>query len=173
MANHLNDIGKDHPERVIDYIEQWSTEAGEHFSWVVKHALRNHLKQGHSRAMRLLGFHPPEVKLRNFCVARDEIVLGQCLDFRFEIENKEGYSQSLMIDYVLYRPNAKGVQISKVFKLATIELPAQTTKEFKKMHRIKQLSTRTYYFGTYEVGLQLNGLELSRRTFILMDDLSQ
>lgn len=55
VANHLNDISKDHPARVLDTATRWvhSSTRGD---FVVRHGLRTLIKQGHPAALAILGF---------------------------------------------------------------------------------------------------------------------
>jgi 3-methyladenine DNA glycosylase AlkC len=54
VANHLNDITKDHPDWVLDRIEGWSLD-NRHTAWIAKHALRSLIKQGNQRALAIIG----------------------------------------------------------------------------------------------------------------------
>jgi len=42
VANHLNDIAKDHPELVIEVCKQWYKNANNELKWLIKHATRSH-----------------------------------------------------------------------------------------------------------------------------------
>ena len=44
VANHLNDITKDHPELVLQRLEGWDLER-EHLGWIAKHACRTLIKR--------------------------------------------------------------------------------------------------------------------------------
>jgi 3-methyladenine DNA glycosylase AlkC len=54
VANHLNDVTKEHPEWVLDTIEGWPLE-NKHTAWIAKHALRSLIKQGDLRALTVIG----------------------------------------------------------------------------------------------------------------------
>ena len=54
VANHLNDITKDHPEWVLALIEGWSLD-NKHTAWIARHALRSLIKQGNKRALAIIG----------------------------------------------------------------------------------------------------------------------
>ena len=53
VANHVNDLSKDHPELAVELSERWlakkhlSRVKRERRTWVVKHALRGLVKKGH------------------------------------------------------------------------------------------------------------------------------
>ena len=59
VANHLNDLAKDHDDRIIPLLEQWHAEGVEETTWIVRHAMRNHLKNGDPRVMALFGLTDP------------------------------------------------------------------------------------------------------------------
>ena len=56
VANNLNDISKDHPERAVDVVERWWVDAGEDRRRLVRHALRTLVKAGNARAIAVLGY---------------------------------------------------------------------------------------------------------------------
>lgn len=54
VANHLNDISKDHPDKVIDRFAAWDLN-DRYSAWIVRHALRTMIKKGDARALGLIG----------------------------------------------------------------------------------------------------------------------
>jgi 3-methyladenine DNA glycosylase AlkC len=48
VANHLNDISKDHPDWMLTRLESWDL-ANPHTQWIAKHAARTLIKAGHRR----------------------------------------------------------------------------------------------------------------------------
>lgn len=56
VANHLNDITKDNPQRVLETVDRWMQDASPERRWVINHALRTLVKKGDARALALLGF---------------------------------------------------------------------------------------------------------------------
>ncbi|MCD8483700.1 MAG: DNA alkylation repair protein [Verrucomicrobia bacterium] len=57
VANCLNDIGKDHPDVLLDLCSQWQKGSNPQRTWIVRHALRSLVKQGNARALESLGSH--------------------------------------------------------------------------------------------------------------------
>lgn len=53
VANHLGDIGKDHPEILFDTCESWLTGASKELKWVIRHALRHLAKKENPKALEL------------------------------------------------------------------------------------------------------------------------
>jgi hypothetical protein len=54
VANNLNDIAKDHPEVAVAVCRRWARKKER--LWIVRHALRSLVKQGHPGALEILGF---------------------------------------------------------------------------------------------------------------------
>jgi 3-methyladenine DNA glycosylase AlkC len=54
VANNLNDILKDNPHIALETLQKWAALNNTHTHWIVKHALRNRLKQKDPEALELL-----------------------------------------------------------------------------------------------------------------------
>ena len=87
VANHLNDITKDHPDWVLDLIEGWSLE-NRHTAWIAKYALRSLIKQGNQRALAVIGAGgKPEVEIVGVKVEPAVIRLGQKISLSFTLKS--------------------------------------------------------------------------------------
>ena len=53
VANNLNDILKDNYDIAIEILTEWSRTNNPDTKWIIKHALRNELKKGNPRALKL------------------------------------------------------------------------------------------------------------------------
>ncbi|MGE5523341.1 MAG: DNA alkylation repair protein, partial [Rhodospirillaceae bacterium] len=54
VANHLGDIAKDHPQLVIEICRRWLEEnASDNSKWLIRHAIRNLVKEQNSAALAL------------------------------------------------------------------------------------------------------------------------
>lgn len=158
VANNLNDILKDQPGLGLAMLTRWSQGASEETRWIIGHALRNLVKQGHPEALRLLGFHRPQVTLQKL-EARPEIVrMGDTLTFSFALQNEAPEPQNLVIDYIIHFVRSKGEQRPKVFKLTTLTLPPGEQMQVQKRHSFKPVTTRRYYAGRHRLEIQLNGV---------------
>ena len=62
IANHLNDIAKDHPEVVLGVLKKWKSGAPEihadKIEWIIHRSLRSLIKAGHPGALTLIGASP-------------------------------------------------------------------------------------------------------------------
>ncbi|MEM8813982.1 MAG: DNA alkylation repair protein, partial [Pseudomonadota bacterium] len=66
VANSLNDIAKDHPDRVAEIAGIWLKHADGNRRRLVRHACRTLVKQGHKPTLDALGFGKPDVELIRF-----------------------------------------------------------------------------------------------------------
>ncbi|MCC5023057.1 MAG: hypothetical protein J6386_09800 [Candidatus Synoicihabitans palmerolidicus] len=54
VANHFNDIAKDHPDYVVSWVTTWD-RANPDTAWIVRHGLRTLIKKGHRGVVNLIG----------------------------------------------------------------------------------------------------------------------
>ena len=168
VANHLNDITKDHHDRVLDTLEIWQKDASEGTHWLINHALRTLVKKGDSRALALLGFGASKLELLDLDVTPKTLHFGESLSLSFKLKSTSDTPQDLMIDYVMHFVKANGKTAPKVFKLKKVTLPANATLTIEKSHSIRPISTRKYYGGQHRIEIQVNGQIMGSTDFELM-----
>lgn len=169
VANHLNDIAKDHPDLVVQTLRDWGRDGDKHLAWITRHALRTLLKEGHPGALGLVGFGEVAVAA-TVRVVPERIVMGEGVEIVVELVNKTAVSQPLLIDYVIHFVKANGSRSPKVFKWTQREVEGHGTVSLSKRHVIKPITTRRYYGGEQVVGVQVNGRLLATASFTLVTD---
>jgi len=167
VANNLNDISKDHPQRVIQTLQEWNQQPTDGIQWITRHALRGMVKAGDADALRLLGYGEAQVELLNLTLEPALIRMGDTLEIRFDLRSTGEKSQQLMIDYRIHFVKANGKTSPKVFKLSTKELDAGETLTVQKRHPIKPITTRVYYAGVHHLDIQVNGNVIAGSDFTL------
>ena len=55
VANHLNDIAKEHPEYMLSTVGKWN-QGDPHTAWIIRHGSRSLIKSGHPGALGLFNF---------------------------------------------------------------------------------------------------------------------
>lgn len=169
VANHLNDIAKDHPDRAVAVAKSWWQTGDEGSRWTVRHGLRTLLKQGNAEALTLLGYPGKvEVEIADFELQPQAVRLGERLVFAFSLVSREKATVNLMVDFVLHRTLASGKQAKKVFKLSKQRLSPGQSVQLEGRHHFEQKSTRTYYPGDHAIEILVNGQALMRRDFPLL-----
>lgn len=170
VANHLNDIAKDNPEVVIATCKNWKISSGNdhNVDWVIKHATRTLIKSGHPSAFSLLGYtENPLVDIFNFSLSKKHLLMGDAINFTFQLKSGSTKTQSLVIDYAIHFFKANGKQRSKVFKLKNIILKGNEIISLFKNHSFKPISTRKYYSGEHKIEILINGKSTEIKIFTL------
>lgn len=169
VANNLNDIAKDHPERVLALLESWRQEAGAERIRLIRHATRTMVKQGHPRALALFGFEKPKSLDVEFSVTPKRVRIGGSVTLKLGLKNRSGSKQNLMIDFVVHYVLANGRSGPKVFKWTQKELPVADEFSASKKFSLKPTSIRTLRGGVHRVELQVNGVRLAETEFRLTE----
>lgn len=169
-ANHLNDIGKDHPELLLARMEAWAEDASEERRWLINHALRTLVKCGDQRALAILGYGQAAVELRDLRLEPARLQFGRELEFGFSLRNLGDEPQQLMIDFLMHFMKANGQTAPKVFKLKKMRLAGGERARISKRFAIRPISTRRYYPGPQRLEIQVNGRVLGAAEFELAMD---
>jgi len=168
VANNLNDIAKDHPDRAAAIAKRWYATGKKGSQWTVKHGLRSLVKQGHADALAVLGFEGGDkVAVEALSVTPADPKIGGASEMAFTLRNGEAEAVNLVVDYALDRMLANGKRGEKVFKLKILTLEPGETASLRTNLRFKQLSTRTYYPGPHSVTVLINGRPAGTASFPL------
>ncbi len=167
VANHLNDIAKDHPDLVADIAADWLQGADKNRERLVRHACRSLIKQGHPATLKAFGLGPPLLELNFLRIDSPSIELGDSLQFEASISSTSNTAQSLVIDYLLHFKKANGSLSAKVFKWKKFELADSETIKLQKKHALRAVTTRRYYSGQQQLSLRINGQDFALESFDL------
>lgn len=167
VANHLNDISKDNPETMLDWINAWDL-SNDHSAWIAKHASRSLLKQGHPRAFALFDFEAdPEVTVTNLHLNKAQFQLGERLEFHFDLTSQKALPQKLAVDYIVHYVKKSGQRSPKVFKLKELNVLPNQTVPISKSQVFKNFTTRKHYPGVHMIEIMVNGRTMASTEFML------
>lgn len=162
VANHLNDISKDHPELVLKLTKKWFGKT-QHTDWIVKHALRTLLKKGDKKALAIFGLDDSKkLETSNLTLSKNTIKIGAFIHFEFDVVNNDNQPRNIRLEYKVAFVKANGSKSDKVFQLSEFSLKANAKKHFKRKQWFKELSTRKHYPGEHKITLVINGDEKSK-----------
>ncbi|MEU0657596.1 DNA alkylation repair protein [Streptomyces lavendulocolor] len=168
VANHLNDISRDHPDLAVAVAARWLDDPAPTTDRVVRHGLRTLIKAGHAGALTLLGHSPDSpVAVEGPHLHASEIRVGDHLVFDCSVTNTHDRTAHLVVDYVVLHMKANGTRTPKVFKLTTRSLAPGETWRATRRHSFKPISTRRYHAGVHQVRLQVNGRPHGEASFML------
>ena len=172
VANHLNDIAKIDADVVVAQLGKWheqGRQADQELNWMTRHALRTLVKQGHTGALAMLGYHKDAaIKLTTFALQNTQVRIGDALELSVQLDADE--DTPVIVDYLIrfHRPNGRVGQ--KVFKLKQGIVPAKGALDLKKRHALKgNATTFKLHPGPHSVAIQINGRMLGDVAFELLD----
>ncbi len=158
VANNLNDIGKDHPDTLVEVAGRWMTDASPERLALVRHALRSLVKQGNPQALELLGYgEAAAIEVVGVRIVPGEVAKGGTVTIAFGVRGTRPGHQRILVDLRVHYVKASGRSSPKVFKLGTADLPAGEVKAFRKRLSLADLSTRRHHPGTHRVEALVNG----------------
>lgn len=171
VSNHLNDIAKTQPQLVIQKLKQWKKlglQDPDELQWMTRHSLRTLVKQGHSQALRLLGFRAnPKIQVTKVEINSPKIKFGEAVEFSFFLTASA--NESLMIDYIVDFVKANGKTSPKTYKIKQLNLSKGESTTISKRHLFRtDATTYTLYPGTHKVTLQINGKKFDSISFDLV-----
>ncbi|MEO3782647.1 DNA alkylation repair protein [Actinocorallia sp. B10E7] len=105
VANHVNDLAKDHPEFVVGLLSRWRAEGGSHVESVLRHALRGLLRAGHSGALSLVGAVPGNGRVERLEIDDPLVPIGGRLRFTVTLGARE--PGPLVLKYLIRRDGSR------------------------------------------------------------------
>jgi 3-methyladenine DNA glycosylase AlkC len=178
VANHLNDIAKDHPQLIISTAQQWLAESElskltavqrKQRIKLIRHACRTLFKQGLPEIMALFGYLPAEDVQCSLSSKQLNVPFGSEFKFELVLEKNTDNDNLLMVDYVVHFQKANGKQAPKVFKWLDRRYDSKTNEQVERKHSFRKISTRKYYPGTHKLEVMVNGIKKAQIEFELLE----
>jgi hypothetical protein len=158
VANNLNDISKDHPERVLDVCEKWAGKSPR-TDRVVKHACRTLLKAGNPRAMHLFGFGDPKrTAVTGLATRKKRLKIGGSVAFEFTLDVKTKKPCDVRLEYAVTFARANDKTSRKVFQVSE-KTYAPGRHRVARKHNFADMSTRKHFPGPHTITIIVNGVE--------------
>jgi 3-methyladenine DNA glycosylase AlkC len=160
VANNLNDIGKDHPDLVLDTARRWLGES-EATDQLVKHGCRTLLKRGDQRALKLFGQHDAVPVKAQLTLAAKTVSIGKSLGFAVVL--RSAAATHARIEYAIDFVKKSGATSRKVFKIGDRKLVPKAPLRIERRHRFTDFTTRKHYPGAHRIAVLVNGVERARK----------
>jgi 3-methyladenine DNA glycosylase AlkC len=164
VANHMNDIGKDHPDLLTGMARQWLEDAPVPATRqaLLRHALRTAIKRGDAQALALFGHgQQPVLQINSASITPSKARIGDSLTLLCTLYNPSAQAASALADWRVFYVKANGTLSPKVFKGNTVQIDARGHGVLEKTLSLRQMSTRTHHPGHHTVEIVLNGQALS------------
>jgi 3-methyladenine DNA glycosylase AlkC len=169
VANHLNDIAKDHPDVVAEWLERHLPDASPQRRALLKHASRTLVKRCDPRVLSAWGLGrrlQGEAALR---VQPKTARIGGGVALQVTLRSTAVRAQPLVVDYAVHHVKADGTTRAKVWKGWNLELPARGERVLEKRHSLRPVTTRRLHAGKHAVDLLVNGRVVASASFTLRD----
>jgi 3-methyladenine DNA glycosylase AlkC len=157
VANHLNDIAKDHPQLVVDWVQRHLSGAPAQRRTLLAHASRTLIKQRHAGMLALWGAGAAFDGRCTLKLAPRRATIGDSVALVLTLRSTSTTSQTLLIDYAVHHVKANGSTSAKVFKGWKLTLPAGESRTLTRQHPFKAVTTRRYHAGLHAIDVSING----------------
>lgn len=165
VANHLNDIAKDHPQLVTQWLERYLPGASPQRAAALRHASRVLIKQGDTATLRAWGLTPGLSGTARAWVSAQRCRVGESVTVLVDLDGSQARTeQQLEIDLRVHFCKALGKTSAKVFKAWKLNLAAGERKTLSKQLSFRPVTTRSLYPGAHQIDIQVNGQILATTT---------
>lgn len=164
VANNLNDISKEHPERVVKIAEAWKGHSKETDA-IIKHGCRSLLKRGLESVLDHYGLNSKGISLNDFKILSPEVRIGDALSFTFRLCNNEEKAKTVRLEYAIHYMKANGQLTKKVFKISERIYQAGQVETITRNQSFKLITTRRFYEGGHMLEMIVNGSVMATGNF--------
>ena len=167
VANHLNDIAKDHPGLVAQWLAEHLPDAPPARRALLRHASRTLIKAGDPAVLKAWGLGQALRGEATLKLQPRRVELGGAVKLELHLVSTSPRAQMLAIDYAVHHRKANGSTGAKVFKGWQLHLPPRGKVLLTKTHSLRPVTTRRYHAGRHELEVQVNGRVVARSHFML------
>lgn len=163
VANHVNDLAKDHPDVALELLTRWRAAGGSHVEKVLRHAVRGLLRAGHPRALTLVGATPGSGAVETLTLESETVAVGGKLTFTITVTSEA--AGPVLLKYAIRRPGSR-----RVFHLGQRAANGSgETFTVRKSHSFRPVTTRDEPPGARELDVIVNGRVAASIPFTLLD----
>lgn len=168
VANHLNDIAKDHPDLLVTWLNTHLPDATDTRRKLLRHASRSLIKSAHVEVLSAWGLGQAFEGDIKVTVDKRRVAVGEALTIQVTLLARSQAPQALELDYRVHHLKANGETSPKTFKGKRLTLQPGEKLVWQKVHALKPVSTRRYYPGPHALDIQVNGAVHGLTPFLLL-----
>lgn len=167
VANHLNDIAKDDPHVVAQWLRDHLPNAPLERRALLKHASRTLIKSGDAAVLQAWGLGAAFKGEAQLALTPQQVMVGGEVVLALQLRSISKRTQRLVVDYAVHHVKAHGGTTAKVFKGWQLELPPMGEVSLTKRHSMKLITTRRYHAGRHGITVHINGTTVAQAHFDL------
>jgi 3-methyladenine DNA glycosylase AlkC len=173
VANHLNDIAKDHPGLLADWLARYLPGAPAPRRAALRHASRSLIKAGDTRVLAAWDLGQRFCGRAELTVTPAAASIGGEVTLQISLHSTARTAQTLVVDYAVQHAGARGERSPKVFKGWNLALAPGEARALVKRHSLRPITTRRYHPGWHAVSVQVNGAVVAEGGFELGGELER
>lgn len=166
VANNLNDITKLDANAVISKLLEWKKsekQSPKNMLFLITHSLRSEIKSWNPKALELLWYYQPAIKINDFHIHTQNVLIWESLDFSFDLFSN--ISQKLLINYKIYFVMSNGKLREKIFHISKKNISKWEKINISKKHSLKNMTTKKLYSWKHFVEIFINGENFWKKEF--------
>lgn len=166
VANNLNDITKIDSNAVITRLLEWKKswkQNEKNMLFLITHSLRTQIKSWNPKALQLLGYYMPDIKINEFNIITSDVKLWKSLEFEFSIASN--ITQKLLINYKIYFVMSNGKLSEKIFNISKKNLSKWEQINISKRHPLREMTTKKLYNWEHFVEIFINWESFGKKSF--------
>jgi 3-methyladenine DNA glycosylase AlkC len=166
VANNLNDITKIDNDAVITRLLEWKKswkQTEKNMLFLVTHSLRTQIKSWNPKALQLLGYYMPDIKINEFNIITPDVKLWESLEFDMNITSN--ITQKLLINYKIYFVMSNWKLSEKIFNISKKNLSKWEKIHISKKHPLREMTTKKLYSWEHFVEIFINWENFGKKSF--------
>ncbi len=166
-ANNLNDISKDNPTIVCQWVKEWSKGAiSPEREWVIQRGLRTLVKNADPTALALMNFGGADKLDVDWKKGTPETVkIGEAIPFTVVITNRDSKTIKVRLQVTMIGPGKGDKRRISKYLLGTVTIAKGESKELVKSIKFAHKNSVRKVAGNYELLLSCNGRDIDKRSF--------
>ena len=167
VANNLNDISKDNPEILLEWVKDWSSgKPSSERGWVLSRGLRTLVNSGNKVALDLLGYtSAADLMLDWFGDIPNEVQINQLLQFELKVNNPTSKPARIILILDIKEPGKGTKPRTSRYQIWRGKIRPEGSKLIQKKIHFVDKTTQAKLPGIYHLHLMLNGVEVANRSF--------
>ena len=166
-ANNINDISKDNPTIVCQWVKEWSKgKITPEREWVIQRGLRTLVKDADPTALALMNFGGADKLDVVWKKGTPETVrIGEALPFTVVITNRDSKTIKVRLQVTMIGPGKGDKRRISKYLLGTMTIAKGESKEMAKSIKFAHKNSVRKVAGNYELLLSCSGRDIDKRSF--------
>ncbi len=168
VGNNLNDITKNHPNEVIQFLQPFVQNPSKGTQKIIHLATRNLIKKGNPDVLNLLNYTTDIRCNAELKLDKAQVKMGEKIGLELNVCNLHPQTQNWIIDYCVYFNKANNKPNGKVFKWKKLNIVHNQIINLQTNYDFKAITTRKYYPGKHRIEVIINGKTVANAGFDLI-----